>query len=268
VASGRQFGSRSPSSAFGFSIDEISGVLALINRRDRASDDLPGLRLREGVDEQLARGRNGFPCSSPTSVRRSSRRSSLGSMWGSSTTYATTAVPVVSSGTPTAAAWLTASWSMSTPSISAGPTFRPATFKASSARPWEPEAVCVLLCEVAVVPQILPRRPVLLQIALVARPQRLRHRGTGVARDEVAALARLFDRLATLVDDIDVHPEPRTAQRAGFQRLVRHWHEEAAADLRAARDVDDRAVAAADRVVEPAPRFGIPRLAGRAQDSE
>ena len=132
----------------------------------------------------------------------------------------------------------------------------------------EPEAVCVLLCEVAVVPQILPRRPVLLQIALVARPQRLRHRGTGVARDEVAALARLFDRLATLVDDIDVHPEPRTAQRAGFQRLVRHWHEEAAADLRAARDVDDRAVAAADRVVEPAPRFGIPRLAGRAQDSE
>lgn len=73
----------------------------------------------------------------------------------------------------------------------------------------EPKAILVLLRPVAVVPQPIPGRPVLLEIALIARPQALGHRGTGVSSDQKAAFVVVFDGVARGVDDVDVHAESR-----------------------------------------------------------
>ena len=63
-------------------------------------------------------------------------------------------------------------------------------------------------------------------------------------------------------------PGGRPGKRTGLSGVSTLPHDEPAGDLGAARVVDDRQAAAADDVEEPAPRLGIPRLAGGAEDAQ
>ena len=109
----------------------------------------------------------------------------------------------------------------------------------------EPVAVVVDRGPVAVDPDVRPARPVGAQ---VARRGRSRCPASSPARAwcRPARRPRLASGLPVGVEDVDGHPQRRPDQRAGLQRRDREGREEAGADLRPAREVDDRAAAAAD----------------------
>ena len=148
-----------------------------------------------------------------------------------------------------------------------GPRRLPATLIVSSERPcrnhW-PSSVDAR--EVAVPPHVRPARPVRLEVALAVVPQAARHPRPRLRAHELADLAA--HRAAVVVEHVDRHAERGTAERARRQRLHDVRREEARADLGAARDVDDRAAAAADDVEVPAPRRFVPRLAGRREHAQ
>jgi hypothetical protein len=81
-------------------------------------------------------GRIAFPIERTTSSTSSARSASDACWPGRSTAKHTTLSPLISCGTPMAAASATAGWPTSTDSTSAGPTRLPAIFSVSSERPW------------------------------------------------------------------------------------------------------------------------------------
>ena len=109
--------------------------------------------------------------------------------------------------------------------------------------------------------------PIRVEVALVVAPDAARHGGPRLFADELPHLAR-GDRRSVGAPDVDVHPERGTSERAGLQLRDRQRREEARADLGAARQVDDRAPAAADLLQQPPVRLGVPRLTGRCQDPQ
>src|ERR1051325_8869639 len=82
-----------------------------------------------------ASGLSGLPSCSATLFRSSSRRSSLSAPDDFNTQKQTSAAPLIGSGTPIAAASLTAGWPARIDSTSAGPNLWPAILIVSSERP-------------------------------------------------------------------------------------------------------------------------------------
>ena len=130
----------------------------------------------------------------------------------------------------------------------------------------EPLAVVGDAREVAVPPHVGPARPVRLEVALAVVPQAAGHARPRLRAHELAD--RAAHRPAVVVEHVDRHAERGPAERARRERLHDVRRQEARADLGAARDVDDRAAAAADDVEVPAPRRFVPRLAGRREDAQ
>ena len=132
----------------------------------------------------------------------------------------------------------------------------------------EPEAVLVDGRPVAVDPDAGQPPPVRLEVALWVAPEAARHGGERLAADELAHVAGADERVALVVDDVHRHPERRPAERARLDRHRRHGREKTRGDLGTAGDVDQRHAAAADVLIEPAVRLGVPGLAGRHERAQ
>src|SRR5207247_7927507 len=102
---------------------------------------------------------------------------------------------------------------------------------------------------VAVDPDVRPPPPVRVEVAFRILPDAPGHGGPGLAANQLADLGRAHGSAAG-VPDVDVHAEGRTAKRGWLEVGDRQRRQEARPDLRAARDVDDRAPSAADLVKE------------------
>ena len=131
-----------------------------------------------------------------------------------------------------------------------------------------PVAVAVGRGPVAVDPQPGDPAPVRLEVALVAGlgPEAAGHPGPRGAEGELAD--RAADRPARIVDDVGGHPDARAVEARRPDGSEQRAADDPAGDLGPARVVDDRQAPAADDVEAPAPRIGVPRLAGRADDPE
>src|SRR3954454_7145321 len=85
----------------------------------------------------------------------------------------------------------------------------------------EPVAVLVDGRPVAVHPHVRDARPVRLDELVGVAPEAARHPRERLAADELADLAGPEQRAAYVVDDVDRHPERRTADRTRLDRLHR-----------------------------------------------
>ena len=88
----------------------------------------------------------------------------------------------------------------------------------------------------------------------------------GCAHDQLADL--VAHGPALIVHDVGGDARRRAGERRRLERREDVAADQPAGDFGAARVVDDRQPAAADDIEEPAPRLGVPRLAGRAEDAQ
>jgi hypothetical protein len=133
----------------------------------------------------------------------------------------------------------------------------------------DPE-VAVLVATRAVPGEVEPGEalPVALFEALRILEDRAQHRRPRPLQHQETAFVRLH-RLAGGVDDVGFHAEERQRAGAGLRRRragKRRDHD--AAGLRLPPGVDDRAALLADHAVVPHPRFGVDRLADRAEQAQ
>ena len=110
--------------------------------------------------------------------------------------------------------------------------------------------------------------PVRLEVALVVRlgPEAAGHPRPRRPDRELAD--RAPDGRPRRVDDVGRHPDARAVEARRADRSEQRAADDPAADLGAARVVDDRQPTAADDVEAPPPRVRVPRLAGRAEDPQ
>ena len=110
--------------------------------------------------------------------------------------------------------------------------------------------------------------PVLLLVTSVVAVNRPQHCWPRFADDELAALIRA-DLFALIVDHRGIDAKKGKGSRSGFERRgagQRSDHLHAGFGL--PPGIDDRAALAADVLVIPDPRFGIDRLANRAEQAK
>ena len=131
----------------------------------------------------------------------------------------------------------------------------------------EPEPVLVAGRPVAVHPDPREPPPVRVEVALGIAPDPPGHRRPRLPADELPHLPGP-DRRALGVDDVDIHPEGGTAERARLQLGDRERREEARTHFGPTAQVDDRQRPPADLPVEPQVRIRVPGLPGRGEDPE
>jgi hypothetical protein len=175
--------------------------------------------------------------------------------------------PFTAWGTPIAAASTTAGWAVAAASTSAGPTRLPRDL----------QGVVGAAADVPVAVGVHDRQSPWTQVP-GKRLQWSRRSGRGppqnprVMPGSGARITQLTDgapeRPALRIRDVRGRCPGRAVERGRPDRREEVAADDAAADLRAAGVVDDRRPASADLAEEPRPRLGVPRLAGRAEDTE
>src|SRR4029453_4169424 len=124
----------------------------------------------------------------------------------------------------------------------------------------EPAAVLIHAGPIAVVPKAFPARPVCFDIANGITPDAAGHRGRRLRAYQVAHLAA--HRISPFVAHFSRHAGSRTTQRRKFEWLYRQRKQEAAYNLGAAGNVDDRRAPSAHVLEEPQVRSIVPGLTG------